>query len=158
MDIKKQAKDRIQHLEKVHGYLTPEMVVDDAMDPDSPLHGEFTWDKNLAARAHWLHTARQLIRSVKIIVITDSKTVSTVAYVRDPNKSGHEQGYLSVENIRNDKEMARDVLIDEFKRAGAAMQRAQRLAIVFDIENEVDIMAKRINKLRKNVEEYSLNS
>ena len=158
MATKKEIQDHIRRLEKSNGTITPEMVVNDAMDPDSPLHGEFTWDKTEAAWAFWMHQARKLIASVKITIITDSKTVKTVGYTRDPSKSGKEQGYISVEKAREDEETSRDILIEEFKRAGAALQRAQRLAIAFIMENEVDAMARKVNKLRKDVEEYSLHS
>ena len=158
MSLKEPVIERIKHLENVNGFLTPEMVVNDAMSPDSPLHGEFSWDKDVAAQAHWLYQARQLIRSVKVIVTTDTMTIKTVAYVRDPSKPGNEQGYLSVERIRTDKDMARDVLIDEFKRAGSALQRAQRLAITFNLEDELNDLSRRINKIRKDVEEDTIHS
>ena len=156
--MKQSVIDRIRHLEDKNGSITPETVVQDAMDPDSPLHDEFTWDLNEAAKAHWLDQARRLIRSVKVIITTETKTVTAVAYVRDPSKPKDEQGYLSVEKVRADKEVARDVLIDEFKRAGAALQRAQKLTIAFDIEEEVDAMAKGVYKLRRDVEEHVLHS
>lgn len=158
MKLKKIVEDRVRHLEKLNGYITPEIIVADAQDPDSPLHGEFCWDKTEAAHKYWLHQARKIISSVQITIITESKTVSTVAYTRDPTRPGNEQGYISVEKARNDEEISREILIDEFKRAGAALQRAQRLAIAFNMENEVDAMARKVNKLRKNVEEYSLHS
>ncbi len=154
---KKTVVNHLQFLEKQHGYLTPEMVVDDAMVPDSPLHGEFTWDKDTAAQAHWIEQARSLIRSVKVLITTETMTVKTVAYVRDPTKANNEQGYLSVERVRKDEDMARDALIEEFKRAGYALQRAQRLAIAFNIEDELNAMSKQLHKIRKDVEETVLS-
>lgn len=158
MELKKQVIEHINYLEQINGYITPDMLIADAKDPVSPLHNQFNWDVNEAAKAHWIETARKIIRSVKVIVTVDKKTIRTVAYVRDPSLSGSEQGYLSVEKVRNDKDKARDVLIDEFKRAGSALQRAQRLAMAFNIQDQVENMARNINKLRKDVEESTLNS
>lgn len=151
--MKKEVEDRIRWLEEHNaGEITPEMVVNDAMVPDSPLHSEFNWDKDQAAWAHWLDTARSLIRSVKLVIHTDTKTIETVAYVRDPSKDKKEQGYLSVERLRTDEDSAREALLNEFKRAGSALKRAQRLAIAFNLESEVECMAKQLNKIRRNVE------
>lgn len=158
MDAKKPVIAHLHFLEQKHGHLTPEMVVNDAMSPDSPLHGEFMWDKDTAAQAHWIEQARRLIRSVKIIITTETKVIKTVAYVRDPTKEGNEQGYLSVERIRGDKDIAREALVEEFKRAGSALQRAQRLAIAFGIEDQIEVMAKQIQQIRRDVEENRLDS
>ena len=42
------------------GRITPEMVVDAARDPNSPLHSAFTWDDAQAAHEHRLAQARVL--------------------------------------------------------------------------------------------------
>lgn len=150
--VKREVADRIRWLEKKHGYLTPDMLVEDAREAGSPLHSEFDWDLDSAAHAYWLYQARGLIRSVKVLVTTETLTISTVAYVRDPTKCA-EQGYLSVARIRNDKDLARAALVDEFKRISAALQRAQRLAIAFGIEDEIDAMSRNLQRVRRNVEE-----
>ena len=158
MEPKKAVKDRLNFLANQYGYLTPELVVEDAMNPDSPLHDQFTWDKEKAHYAYLLVEARQLIRSVKVIITTETKTVKCVGYIRDPSKDNSEQGYLSVETLRSDHDMARDALIQEFKRAGSALQRAQRLSIAFGIEEELDLLSKGIQKIRRDVEEKRIET
>ena len=52
------------------GRIAPNIVVDAARDPASPLHDEFEWDVAKAAERDWIRTACELIRSVKFIVVS----------------------------------------------------------------------------------------
>jgi hypothetical protein len=151
-ELKKAARDRIIELAEANGgRITPDMVVEDARNEDSPLHAYFEWDVDLAARQHWLDQARTLIRSVKIVTREERKTVVSVGFVRDPGMDSTEQGYISVRKVRTDEEMARDVLLDEFRRAGAALDRARKLAAVFKMDADVGEFIDRLNLMREYV-------
>ncbi len=53
----------LKGLSKKHGgLLMPEVVVNAARPPSSPLHSYFTWDDSEAAEKHRLWEARQLLR------------------------------------------------------------------------------------------------
>lgn len=149
--------NHIKMLENKHGYLTPELIVNDAMNPNSPLHSQFTWDKDSAAHAYWLVQARNLIRSVKVVFTVDTKTIQTVAYVRDPTK-GKEQGYLSIDKIRNNEDLARSALANEFKSVGHHLKRARRLAAVFGLNDKVEEMEQDVQKMRHDIEVNVLHS
>ena len=70
-----------------HGELTPEDVVKDARNPNSPLHSHFEWDDTRAAEQHRLNQARNLIRSVVAIYTSDKKPAQRVrAFVHVPEK------------------------------------------------------------------------
>lgn len=131
------------------GLLTPAIVVADARDPDSPLHGQFEWDAKKAAYAHWIDTARRIIRSVRVDVTIKTMSVSTVAYVRDPASPSHDQGYLPMRRVQSDKDLARSVLIDEFSRAASHLRRAREMATALQLSGEVDEIAQRLNVLRE---------
>jgi hypothetical protein len=63
-------------LARIHerdGVLRADAVVDVAKSPRSRLHKFFEWDVQRAAEKHWLTTAGQLIRSIKIEVITSTR-------------------------------------------------------------------------------------
>jgi len=151
-ELKKAARDRIVELAEANGgRVTPEMVVDDARNPESPLHDYFEWDVNVAAAKHWLDQARTLIRSVKFVFRDEKKTVTSVGFVRDPSLDSTEQGYVSVRKVRTDEEMARDVLLDEFRRAAAALERARKLAAVFKLSDEMTTFIERLHLLREQV-------
>lgn len=149
-ELKKAARDRIVELADANGgRITPEQVIEDARSPDSPLHAYFEWDVDLAAKQYWLDQARTLIRSVKIVTREERKTVVSVGFVRDPSLDSTEQGYISVRKVKTDEEMARDVLLDEFRRAGAALDRARKLAAVFRMDAEVGEFIDRLNLMRE---------
>lgn len=64
------------------GELTPEDVLKDASNPNSPLHSFFEWSDSAAAHQHRLQQARGLIRSVVAIYVRDDKpAVRARAYV-----------------------------------------------------------------------------
>lgn len=89
------SKDQAQligdHLEAMPE-ITPEAIVDDASEPDSPLHQFFQWDDTEAARQWRLQEAGNLVRSVRVVVQTSSGTETT-------------RGFLSVRVVRDDKEV-----------------------------------------------------
>jgi hypothetical protein len=151
-ELKKAARDRIMELVAANnGRITPEQVVEDAKDPDSPLHAYFEWDVELAAKQRWLDQARTLIRSVKIVTKTEKRTVVSVALVRDPSLDPSQQGYISVRKVQTDEDMAREVLLDSFQRAAAALDRARKLAAVFKMDAEVGEFIDRLNLMREHV-------
>jgi hypothetical protein len=63
-------RDHLQGIYSTAGRLTPELVLDDARDPDSPLHDRFEWDDTLAAEKYRRGQAADLIRSVRITYTT----------------------------------------------------------------------------------------
>jgi len=125
--------------DKNGGVLTAEMVVEEAKKKSSPLHDLFEWDIKKAAEAHWVETARRVIRSVKVVITTDTRQVSTVYYVRDPDMDSGEQGYVSLPTLATDKERAKAAMASEFRRAIAAMERAQSIAEALDMHKEVEL-------------------
>ena len=48
------------------GKATPQVVLDSARDPSSPLHRFFEWDNNKAAEAYRVEQAAYLIRSIEV--------------------------------------------------------------------------------------------
>ncbi len=138
--------------EKSAGILTPEAVISAAKRKESPLHLHFDWDVKKAAYEHWLYQARELIRSVRVVVKTERTTISAVAYVRDPARAADEQGYVSTVSLIGDEEKARDVLIAEFSRAGSALRRARELAVAFDMVGQIEAVTETIDLMRSKVE------
>lgn len=68
--------------EKFRGELTPEDILDDAKNDNSPLHSFFEWSDSAAAHQHRLQQARGLIRSVVAVYVREDKpAVKTRAYV-----------------------------------------------------------------------------
>ena len=142
---------RLAQLEDpVTGRLTPEAVVADAKLFDSPLHNLFDWNVEKAAYQHWLTRAREIM-TMRVVVTTDSKSVSVVGYVRDPSAGPSEAGYVSVTRVREDSDASRDVLLAEFARIRDLLNRAKELAEVFGVGADVQGMAKQVAGLRERI-------
>ncbi len=81
---RKELNAEIERLYKMHNVITPNLIVEVAKNPNSILHGYFEWDDLKAGHSFRLQQARHLITSVKVNIITDTKMISAVSYVRDP--------------------------------------------------------------------------
>jgi hypothetical protein len=148
-----QIRERIDEIAaRSGGRIRPDAVVEDARDPDSPLHDRFEWDVSKASYAHWLDTARELIRVVRVMSRTDATIVTSVAYVRDPSVPAREQGYISITALRDDEELARRAIIYEFARAQAALTRAQEVAAALNLRSEVDRLIAGVNRAKSKAE------
>lgn len=134
---------------KNSGKLTPDALVSAATDPDHPWHDRFEWDDSKAAHEHRLEQARTLIRSVKVVITTDTRTIQTVFYTRDPQAAPDEQGYVSLPQLRSDTELAHEALINEFSRASTVLTRARNLAAALSMEPEVDKLIEQVKRVKQ---------
>lgn len=147
--VEPSVSERLAVLYSKYGRLTPGLVVDDASSPDSPLHSHFEWDDSIAAQRHREDQARSLIRSVQIVLRTETTQVKCVAYVRDPNAAAKEPGYVSVDSLRNDDLAARRALTFECDRVAASLERARHVALGLGLVGEVDALMASLAKLRE---------
>lgn len=116
--------------------LTPDLVLEDARNKNSPLHDIFEWNNAIAAQKYRLDQARELIRSVKVEVVTSERIISTVRYLRDPTVAGDEQGYVEATTLRSSRDLALEALHMEVGRLTAMVERVEGLASVLDLEVE----------------------
>lgn len=133
------------------GNITPELVVRAAKSKDSPLHDYFDWDDKVAGGKWRIEQARELIRSVRIIVTSDKISIPAPHFVRDPQAEPEEQGYVSVLKLRSDEDRAREVVVSEFGRAAAALARAKAVAAVLNLDNEIERLHEQVTGLAERV-------
>lgn len=106
----------LRSLEKLHGQrVTPAIVVDDASDPDSPLHRYFQWDDTEAAKQWRLQQARLLINHILVSVRTPSgDTVDTKAWhsvrITDADDETTERAYVSMSTVDSSPELREQVI------------------------------------------------
>ena len=134
-------KKRLEYLAAENGgRLTPENVVKDAKKKSSPLHNLDCWNgwnEKVAAEAHWISSARALIRDVRVVITEEKRIVKSVAYVRDPTMGPKEQGYVAVDALKKERDLARDAVQRELKYAKAAINRAIEVADALGLADEV---------------------
>lgn len=134
-----------------NGSLTPDLVVKDAEDTSSPLHELFEWDDGVAGHKYRIEQARQVITSVRVVITTEHKAVSTVYYVRDPEAESTEQGYVSIDKLKSDSDLARESIVMEFSRAASYLQRARIHAEALGMAQEVDALIADVQKFKEEV-------
>ena len=135
-----------------NGSLTPDLVVEDAKDTSSPLHELFEWDDGVAGHKYRIEQARQVITSVRVVITTEHKAVSTVYYVRDPEAESTEQGYVSIDKLKTDKDLARESIVLEFSRATAYLQRAKNHAQALGLEDDIESLILDVEELKGRLE------
>lgn len=138
---------------EVRGRITPAKLVDAAQSPDHIWHDSFEWNDSKAAGKYRLDTAREIIRTwVAPRIVGEIVERRAVAYVRDPRLPHTQQGYVSIEKVRTDKSLIRDVLVAEFSRAAASLQRAYDIADILNARHEVKDLIEKVNNLRERSE------
>lgn len=130
------------------GRLTPSAVVEAAKNPSSPMHGCFEWDSEKAAYQYQLDQARELITSVHVVQHTETTKVRTVFYVRDPSAASKDQGYVSVETLKSESEMARAAIVAEFSAVADRLRRAKHLAQALGAEDDVEELIETVLSVR----------
>lgn len=108
------------------GNITPQIVIDDAMDEDSPLHSHFTWDDAEAGHQWRVEQARRLIRRVRLEVTIEEQPVRAIAFVSNPKDSDGESSYVNV--MRVSKPDARAIMLREVNAIAALVERTRTIA------------------------------
>jgi hypothetical protein len=144
---RKEIDAEINRIYKEHGALTPNLVVEVARNPKSVLHHLFEWDDVTAGESFRIAQARSIITSVKINIITETRKVSAVSYVRDPRLASDQQGYISVGTLKTDKDLAKDSIKYEFQRAYAHLHRAKTHAEILGMEDEVSALLNTLEEV-----------
>lgn len=145
--------ERLSEIAKSNGgRITPDLVVADAENPDSILHNLFEWNDGIAAHYHRLAQARQIITSVRVVITTENKKISTVYYVRDPDAAPLEQGYVSIDILKTDKDLAKESIVMEFSRASSYLQRAKAHAHALNMGDDIELLIENIKQFKKRLE------
>jgi hypothetical protein len=122
------------------GELTPKDVVDDARNPNSPLHSYFEWDDGAAAEHYRLSQARGLIRAVVAIYTRpDQPAQRTRAYVHIPEPSAPH--YRETSHAMSQKK-TRDMVLQrawrEFQEWRRRYKDLKEFASVFEAADEIE--------------------
>jgi len=149
---RKEIDTEINRIYIEYGALTPTLVVEVAKNPKSVLHHLFEWDDAKAGESFRLSQARAIITSVKVNIITETHKISAVSYVRDPRLASSEQGYISVDKLKTDKDLARESIKYEFQRAYAHLHRAKTHAQLLGMEDQVSALLNTFEDIKETME------
>lgn len=146
----------LARLEK-RGRLTPDNTIEEARDPKSPLHGEFTWDLQSAAMMTWRSQARALISHFQISVVVHQKEYRIQEFVETPGKAGKEQGYTAFTRIKDKKELAREFFDRELGIAASYVAKTKDYAQVLGLDSRVEKVVDEIASLRKDAQKRTVS-
>lgn len=139
-------KRALWEIENEKGFLDPQTVIDRAEDPASPLHGQFEWHDDIAAKAYRLGQARKLILSVRVEVTVRDVPMNVVGYVKVDRE------YQNIARVQTDADRSREVVTAEMKRVISAAHRARSIAAYLgtadDVEEIVRLASAIINRAR----------
>lgn len=130
--------EELARLHSANGGLRPEEVVENARDPNSPLHSNFEWDDGKAAEEHRKSQARRLIASVRILTPSSEGPKQTIAWisVKTPEVG---RAYQPALDVLSDAELRLRAL-SEVKQAIEGLQR--RFAHMLDLSALLDAAKK----------------
>lgn len=112
--IRKEHIKRVEHLYDVKGFVTPQIVVEDARDKRSPLHELFEWDKDKAAHLWLLKQARDLLTNIKVH-IEGSDDVRAFVNVNIKTLRGEKSVYVTLQEALSKEELRAQVLNDAYR-------------------------------------------
>jgi hypothetical protein len=121
------------------GTLKPATVVEEARDPESPLHRHFNWDDTEAAQSYRLIQAGVLIRRIKVMVAPrdGGVPVRVRALVSLESDRGHD-GYRSVEAVLGNTDLTRSMVATALGEFAALRRKYRDLAELSPLFGEID--------------------
>lgn len=145
--------ERLEMLRKQHGNeLTPEIVLDDAKNSNSPLHSHFEWSDTAAAHQWRLRQAGNLIRTVVAVYKEkdSSEPIQTRAYVHvrpiaadgtsaGLGTKGHYQNTVAALSVPNTRKQILDTAMAEMKAWKKRYGDLKELAAIVQAIDEVDV-------------------
>jgi hypothetical protein len=141
VDKAKGAGKRLAELHNGNDEITPEIVLDDAKDRSSPLHGLFNWDNKTAAHQHRLWQARHLLRSVIVIydVSPDRPPEEMHAYVKLTALEDEDRTpYYAMPRVLSDKDLRARLIAQALHEVEAWRMRYERLTELGEIFAAID--------------------
>lgn len=132
------------HLEllrqQFRGELTPEDVLQDARNHNSPLHTYFEWDDSSAAEQFRLSQARKLIRSVVAVYVQEDQPARrTKAFVHiSEGETSHYRDTAEALSTEKTREIVLKRAWREFQSWKARYKDLSELAAIFAIADTVE--------------------
>ncbi len=117
-------REELLAIRETVGKLTPQIVVEAARPPESPLHNRFEWDDGIAAEAFRRSQAAGLIRSVRVhyIPADDSLAPGTVRAFHAVKRPDVGHVYDPVEEVVDDP-IQRSILLRDMERDWKALRK-----------------------------------
>lgn len=97
------------------GVLKPELVVEEARRPSSPLHSRFQWDDSVAAHEYRIFQARNLIRVVVHVLPNGNEETERVWVSLKQDQQNEGGGYRTLVSVLSDADLRKQLLEQAFE-------------------------------------------
>lgn len=124
------------------GLLHPQLVVDSASNPQSPLHDRFDWDNIEAGNSWRLEQARQMLRIAVQYIEVEGDKIEARIFVSLTSDRENGGGYRYLVSVLSDEEQRRQLVQD-------ALDEMTRFAEKYRMLDELAGVFKSIGRVRK---------
>lgn len=139
-----------EELERIHakrGVLQAQDVVQESRPDDAPLHPVFEWRDQVAAENYRVWQARNLIKSVEVVVQDAGQDSRTPVYVHcpQPQQDGSKSGYQPVDMVVNRPDLYAIAVAEcarKLAEAEASLEKLKAAAERADANSNTDRMAR----------------
>jgi len=131
-------------LQSSKGYLTPQMIVESAIDETSPLHNQFDWNDETASQKYRLWQARSLVNKYRIVI--QGKDVEAFHSVRVIIEDKEQNVYMHTPKIMTDKDMQSQILATALSELTYWQNKYQTIQELTGVVNQ-----KKVQKLQQKV-------
>lgn len=122
---------------------TPD-VLDEARNPDSPLHRCFEWNDDKAAEAHRLHQCRAMLRSIAVVIVRGEKREKRRLYCHITDEQGPK--YVRSDRVASEESVRRAALDEALAMLNGLRRRfefLQELSPVFEAMQKINKRKKK---------------
>lgn len=141
---KRTIREELEEIRKCNdGFIDPAKIVEYARNPDTALHGQFTWDDTKAAEQYRFWQARQVIRLEFDIIPGKNgvpREVRAFVSLIDDRRGEEERGYRYIIDVLDSSEL-RIKLLEEAKKEMTIFRRKYgllvELAEIFEVMDKV---------------------
>lgn len=136
-----QVGETLERILQTEGVITARRVVEEARPEDSPLHPIFEWDDSVAAEDFRRNQARNLVRSLRVVIKQDHTETpkEILAFVRVHQVRGG--GYIPTVKAMSEPDSRQQVLTDALRSLQAWRRRYDHLRELETIFAVVDRLA-----------------
>jgi hypothetical protein len=143
-------REQLRLVEEQHGQLDIDRIIEIARsDPNNPMHSEFTWDVQEAARKRWRDECRAMIRSVCYVEKTTRHEMVDVPEYVSVTVRSKERAYVSLDRVRENEILSQQTFNDEISRAIANVKRALAVSDVLGMRHHMEDVLSRLLQARE---------
>lgn len=135
-----------------HG-LTPEDVVQEAANAESPLHELFEWDDAEAAAEHRRSQARSILNGLRVTVISNGEPRTVVGYVNVKPRDDHPPMYIKSTFAARHEKLRAQMLNDARTGLNGWMKRYRELQ---GLDEVVALIGTAIERIDQEIEAAKL--